>query len=81
MLSAAAAIGQRSELNPARWKGHLERLQTKPPAMTRGHHAPPDTGAVGWMVSSACRGAASQAWQVYRYRIRLAGRGNRSGHA
>lgn len=39
VLSATAALGHRSEVNPARWRGHLERLLTKPPKMVRGHHA------------------------------------------
>ncbi|WP_066717330.1 MULTISPECIES: site-specific integrase [Hyphomicrobiales] len=39
VLSATAALGHRSEVNPARWRGHMERLLTKPPKMVRGHHA------------------------------------------
>lgn len=38
ILDAAKAKGLRSGENPARWKGHLEQLLTKPVKLSRGHH-------------------------------------------
>lgn len=37
-LDAAKARGLRSGDNPARWRGHLDRLLSKPRKLTRGHH-------------------------------------------
>lgn len=37
-LDAAKAKGHRSGENPARWKGHLSQLLSKPQKLTRGHH-------------------------------------------
>ena len=37
-LDAAKARGLRSGDNPARWRGHLDRLLSKPKKLTRGHH-------------------------------------------
>ena len=37
-LDAAKAKGLRSGDNPARWRGHLDRLLSKPQKLTRGHH-------------------------------------------
>lgn len=39
VLDAAKAKGQRSGENPARWKGHLQRLLPKSQMLSRGHHA------------------------------------------
>ncbi len=39
VLDAAAAKGFRSGNNPARWRGHLDRLLPKRQRLTRGHHA------------------------------------------
>ncbi len=41
ILDAARARGfiPRNEANPARWRGHLERLLPKRQKLTRGHHA------------------------------------------
>jgi integrase len=38
ILTAAAVRGLRDDRNPAAWKGRLQHLLPKPPAMTRGHH-------------------------------------------
>ena len=38
VLDAARVRGLRSGENPARWKGHLEQLLTKPVKLSRGHH-------------------------------------------
>jgi integrase len=38
ILDAARVAGHRSGENPARWKGHLDKLLPKPPKLTRGHH-------------------------------------------
>lgn len=37
-LDAAKAKGLRSGENPARWRGHLDRLLSEPQKLTRGHH-------------------------------------------
>ena len=41
VLDAARAKGHipRNEANPARWRGHLDKLLAKPSKLTRGHHA------------------------------------------
>jgi len=39
VLDAAKAKEHRDGENPARWKGHLERLLPKQSKLTRGHHA------------------------------------------
>jgi integrase len=39
VLDAAKAQGHRSGDNPARWKGHLDKLLPKRAKLTRGHHA------------------------------------------
>lgn len=37
-LDAARAAGERSGDNPARWRGHLSELLSKPEKLQRGHH-------------------------------------------
>ena len=37
-LDAAKAKGLRAGDNPARWRGHLDRLLSKPKKLSRGHH-------------------------------------------
>ena len=39
VLDAAKAKGLRQGENPARWRGHLDQLLPKRPALVRGHHA------------------------------------------
>lgn len=39
VLDAAKARGFRTGENPARWRGHLDHLLSKPKKLTRGHHA------------------------------------------
>src|SRR5262245_18900542 len=39
VLDAAAVRGLRTGENPARWRGHLQNLLSKPKVLTRGHHA------------------------------------------
>jgi integrase len=39
VLDAAKAKGFRAGENPARWRGHLDHLLSKPLMLTRGHHA------------------------------------------
>ncbi len=39
VLDAARAAGHRSAENPARWRGHLDKLLPKRAKLTRGHHA------------------------------------------
>ncbi len=41
VLDAARAKGHipRNEANPARWRGHLDKLLAKPTKLSRGHHA------------------------------------------
>jgi integrase len=44
VLDAARAMGHipRNEANPARWRGHLDKLLPKRAKLTRGHHAAMD---------------------------------------
>lgn len=39
VLDAARAVGHRSGENPARWRGHLDKLLPKQDKLSRGHHA------------------------------------------
>jgi integrase len=39
VLDAAKAKGHRTGENPARWRGHLDKLLAKRQTLTRGHHA------------------------------------------
>jgi len=39
VLDAAKAKGFRAGENPARWRGHLDHLLSRPSKLTRGHHA------------------------------------------
>ena len=39
VLDAAKAQGHRTGENPARWRGHLDKLLAKRQKLTRGHHA------------------------------------------
>lgn len=39
VLAAASAKGQRSSVNPAQWRNHLDRLLPKRRKLSRGHHA------------------------------------------
>ena len=39
VLDAARAKGLRTAENPARWRGHLDKLLPKPRRLSRGHHA------------------------------------------
>jgi integrase len=39
VLDAATVRGFRTGENPARWRGHLQSLLSKPKTLTRGHHA------------------------------------------
>jgi integrase len=39
VLDAAKAAGHRTGENPARWRGHMAHLLSKPPRLARGHHA------------------------------------------
>jgi integrase len=39
VLDAAKAKGLRAGENPARWRGHLDKLLPKPQKLKRGHHA------------------------------------------
>lgn len=38
VLDSAKARDLRSVDNPARWRGHLQNLLSKPPKLSRGHH-------------------------------------------
>lgn len=39
VLDAARAFGHRTGENPARWRGHLDKLLSKQDKLSRGHHA------------------------------------------
>ncbi len=48
IIDAAQALGHidPNVANPARWRGHLQRLLPKPAKLTRGHHAAMSYGSV-----------------------------------
>jgi integrase len=46
VLDAAKAKGLRGGENPARWRGHLDKLLSKRKKLQRGHHAAMDYGEV-----------------------------------
>jgi integrase len=46
VLDAARVQGLRSGENPARWRGHLDKLLPKPKKLARGHHAAMSYAAV-----------------------------------
>jgi hypothetical protein len=52
VLDAARAKGHiaRNEANPARWRGHLDKLLPKRQKLTRGHHAAMDYRGVGGFI-------------------------------
>ena len=52
VLDAARAKGHiaRNEANPARWRGHLDKLLPKRQKLTRGHHAAMDYRDVGGFI-------------------------------
>lgn len=52
VLDAAKAQGHRHGENPARWRGHLDKLLPKRQKLTRGHHAAMPYGAVPGFVAS-----------------------------
>ena len=39
VLDAARVAGHRTSENPARWRGHLDKLLPRPRKLSRGHHA------------------------------------------
>jgi integrase len=39
VLDAARVVGHRTGENPARWRGHLDKLLPRPRKLSRGHHA------------------------------------------
>jgi Arm DNA-binding domain len=53
VLDAARAKGHipRNEANPARWRGHLDKLLPKRAKLTRGHHAAMDYGDVAAFIA------------------------------
>lgn len=69
VLDAAKAKGLRSGDNPARWRGHLDRLLSKPSKLTRGHHRSlPWADAPAFMKDLAKRrgmGARALEWTIY----------------
>jgi integrase len=62
VLDAAKAAGHRDGDNPARWKGHLERLLAPPQRLSRGHHAALDYTDVPQLVRElrACHGTSAR---------------------
>ena len=56
VLDAAKARGHvgRNEANPARWRGHLDKLLPKRAKLTRGHHAAMPYADVPAFVASLC---------------------------
>lgn len=72
-LDAAKVKGFRSGENPARWRGHLERLLPKPQKLIRGHHkAMPFDRVPAFM--KALRAKPSIAARALEFLILTAGR-------
>jgi integrase len=63
VLDAARAKGHipRNEANPARWRGHLDKLLAKRQKLTRGHHAAMDYAAVPAFIGQLRERAATAA--------------------
>lgn len=63
VLDAARAKGHipRNEANPARWRGHLDKLLAKRQKLTRGHHAAMDYAAVPAFIGRLRERAATAA--------------------
>ncbi len=60
VLDAAKAQGHRSGENPARWRGHLDKLLPKRQKLTRGHHAALAYEKVPAFVANFCRRAGAR---------------------
>lgn len=59
VLDAAKARGLRSGENPARWRGHLDKLLPKRRKLARGHHAAMDYAELPAFINSCVSGMRS----------------------
>lgn len=73
VLDAAKAQGLRSGENPARWRGHLDKLLPKRQKLTRGHHAAMPYGDVPAFMEQL-RNAASVSARALEWTILAAAR-------
>lgn len=68
VLDAAKVKGLRTGENPARWRGHLDKLLSKPKKLTRGHHAAMPYGDVPAFVqrlrASGSTAALATEWTI-----------------
>jgi Arm DNA-binding domain len=62
VLDAAKAHGERQGENPARWRGHLDKLLPKRQKLTRGHHAAMPYAEVPAFVASLREREQSPQW-------------------
>ena len=75
VLDAARAKGHRSGENPARWRGHLDKLLPKRQHLSRGHHAAmPYEEVRGFIGKLRERQAESVAARALEFAILTAGR-------
>lgn len=73
VLDAARAAGHRTSENPARWRGHLDKLLPRPKKLTRGHHAAMPFDDVPAFVAKL-RGLHSSSARALEFLILTAGR-------
>jgi integrase len=75
ILDAAKAKGHRTGENPARWRGHLDKLLPKRQTLSRGHHAAMDYHALPQFIAALRdRQAASMAALALEFAILTAAR-------
>jgi integrase len=73
VLDAARAKGLRTAENPARWRGHLDKLLPRPKRLSRGHHAAmPFHEVPGFLADLRARGGVSA--RALEFLILTAGR-------
>ena len=73
VLDAARAKGLRTAENPARWRGHLDKLLPKPRRLSRGHHAAMPFEEVP-AFAAALRGRTGVSARALEFLILTAGR-------
>ncbi|MGB6177244.1 MAG: integrase arm-type DNA-binding domain-containing protein [Methylocella sp.] len=64
VLDAARVQGMRSGENPARWRGHLDKLLPKPKKLSRGHHAAMPSAKVPAFLTNLRERPAIGAWAL-----------------
>jgi integrase len=75
VMDAARVQGMRTGENPARWRGHLDHIMSKPSKLTRGHHAALDYAELPVFMSDL-RGREALAARAMEFAILTAARTN-----